>query len=52
MGKSNYQEWLDIQKARRKQIRAIKASGKSLGEVAKLFGISRSRVQQIVKAAS
>lgn len=50
MAKSNYQEWLEIQRGRRKQIKAARLSGKSLAEVAKLFGISRTRVQQIERS--
>jgi transposase len=50
MAKSNYEHWLTIQAFRRKQIQSSYAGGKSLAEVAKLFGVSRQRVHQIVRS--
>jgi DNA-directed RNA polymerase specialized sigma subunit len=47
---SNYSKWLEIQRARREQVRSSYASGLSLAEVGKLYGISRARVWQIVKS--
>ena len=45
-----YRRWLKEQAKRRARIKAAYRSERSLTVVARIFGISRARVQQIVKS--
>lgn len=47
-----YQKQLDKWRTRRIQMRILRQSGMPLSEIAKKYGISRQRVEQLLKAAS
>ena len=45
----SYTLWLKEQARRRAEIKKLRRAGKSLGELARIFGVSRGRIYQIVK---